>query len=411
MPAHAQFFGASRVRRAALAGALLCGVFLGVRLSSADVVVLNNDGRVSGTLVNPNESPRKNYIVRTEIGEITIDKSQVKEVIRQSPEELEYERIRFTFPDTAEEQWKLAEWCRDKGLSQQRTFHMERVIQLDPDHKQARAGLGYGQADGRWVRREDVMKERGYVRYKGRWMLPQDVEIQERKRQVEMAQKEWYNKLRRLRGQLDDRGPRAALALAELKNLSDPEAVPAIAELLKSERVAAVKRLLINALGRTKSPDAVRVLADVALEASDEDMRFEAISYLKEMQSPAAVSYLVDALKSRDNVRINRAGDALGELGDKSAIGPLIAVLVTVHKEKVQQGGAGSLSPSFDSNGGIGFGVGGKSVILRHNVQNRGVHAGLVKLAGGPDFGFDGQAWGNWHASQRKAEIVPGRRD
>ena len=36
----------------------------------------------------------------------------------------------YTFADTAEEQWKLAEWCRDKGLSQQRTFHMERVIDL-----------------------------------------------------------------------------------------------------------------------------------------------------------------------------------------------------------------------------------------------------------------------------------------
>ena len=379
--------------------------------AAADIVVLNNDGRVKGTLVNPNESPRKNYIVKTDAGEITLDKSQVKEVITQSPDELQYEKIRFTVADTVEEQWKLAEWCREKGLSQQRTAHLERVIDLDPDHKQARAALGFSQIDGRWIRREDAMKERGYVRYKSRWMLPQDVEIQERKRETEVAQKEWYLKLRRFRTQLGDRGPRAQAALAEFKTLSDPAAVPAIAELFKDERSEQVQMLLIDALGRIKCSDAVRVLAEIAIEISNEDVRLSAVEYLKEIRSPATAGYFIGALKSKEIVKINRAGVALGEFGDKSAIGPLIGALVTVHKEKIQQGGPNTYSPSFDSSGGIAFGAGSKTFILRRNVQNRGVHEGLVKLAGGPDFGYDTRAWAHWHAAQKKPVAVPGRRD
>jgi hypothetical protein len=90
----------------------------------------------------------------------------------------------------------------------------------------------------------------------------------------------------------------------------------------------------------------------------------------------------------------------------------MIGALVSVQKARVQQGGSGSISPSFDSSGGIGFGVGGKSVLIQRNVQNRGVHEGLIKLTGGTDFGYDVVAWRQWLNDQRKeAAVVPGRRD
>jgi hypothetical protein len=389
--------------------------FIGYHISapgaSADIIVLTNDGRVQGKLVNASESPRKNYVVKTRAGEITIDKSQVKEVILQTPEEEEYERIRFTFADAAEQQWELAEWCREKGLSRQRTSHLERVIALDPDHKAARTALGYSRTNGGWFRQEDVMKQRGYVLHKGRWMLPQDVEIQEQKRKTETAQKGWYLRLKQLRAQIDDRGPRAEAALAELKELADPNALPAIADMFRSERSEKVLGLLMDAIARIKTPDAVRMLADIALESGNEEVRMTAIDRLKEIKSPAAVTYFVQQLNGKDNVRINRAGTALGELGDKSAVRPLIDALVTVHKAKVQQGGNNTFSPSFDSQGGIGFGAGSKTVIVSRNAMNRDVLAGLVKLADGADHGYDRQLWLRWHAGQKKPAAAPGRRD
>jgi hypothetical protein len=377
---------------------------------AADVVVLNSGGQVQGTLVNADQSPRKNYVIKTDSGEITLDKAQVTEVISQSPAEREYERIRFSFADTVEAQWKLAEWCRENGLSGQRMAHLERIVELDPNHKQARAALGFSRIDGRWNRREDALKARGFVLYKGSWMLPQDAEIQERKAKVESARKEWFIKLRQLLAQLDDRGPRAEAALAELKSLSDSDALPAIVDALKTERSAKVQTLLIDALARVQSADSVRLLAEFALASGSEELRLTAVDHLKNLKNPAATGHFISALASNDNAKINRAGIALGELGDKAAIGPLIGALVSVYRQKVQQGGSGTISPSFDSSGGIGFGVGGKTVVLNNRVQNRGVHEGLVKLAGA-DFGYDAVAWSEWLKAQNKAVVVPGRRD
>jgi hypothetical protein len=365
---------------------------------------------VTGTLVNPDESPRKNYVIKTESGEITLDKSQVKEIIAESPAQREYQQIRFKFADTVEEQWKLAEWCREKGLSPQRNAHLERVIALEPDHKAARAALGFQQVGGRWTRREDAIKERGYVMHKGRMMLPQDVELQEQKAKMEAAQKEWRLKLKRLRAQLDDRGPRAETALAELKTLADAAALPAIVDAFNDERSAKVQALLTDAVARIGGVEAERLLCEIALESGNEETRLLAVDHLKELDRSAAVGYFVRALAGNDLSAINRAGTALGELGDKSAIGPLIEALVSVRKVKVQQGGSGSISPSFDSRGGIGFGVGGKSTVVRQNVQNRGVYDGLVKLAG-VNFGYDAVAWRHWLADQRKPAVVPARRD
>lgn len=380
----------------------------------ADVFVLKNNGRVEGTLVNPKESPRKSFVVKTDDGvEITIDPAQVKSVIMQSSEEREYEKIRFSYADTVQEQWKLAEWCREKGLSRERATHLERIIELDPNHKQARAGLGYGQINGRWVRQQDVMKERGFVLYKGRWLLPQDVEIQEQKAKAEAAQMEWRKKLRRLQANLEEDGPRGKAALEELRAISDPNAVPAIVDALKNDNDEEVAELFLGALARIASPEAIRVLAEVALAGRTESARDLAIDYLKKLESPVAVSHFVQALKSKSNAEINRAGVALGELGDKTAIGPLIGALVTTHKEKVVQGNASgnTYSPSFDSSGSFSFGAGSKTVTVKRNYSNRGVHDALVKLSDGQDFGFETKAWQLWHNSQRKQPAKAGRRD
>ena len=67
----------------------------------ADVFVLTNGGRVTGELVNREESPRTKYVVQTAEGaRVTFEPSQVRQVIRPRPNEVEYEQIRSTYPDT-----------------------------------------------------------------------------------------------------------------------------------------------------------------------------------------------------------------------------------------------------------------------------------------------------------------------
>ncbi len=55
---------------------------------------------------------------------------------------------------------------------------------------------------------------------------------------------------------------------------------------------------------------------------------------------PAVATY-VQVLKDKDNVVVNRAAVALGELGNREAVGPLIDALVTTHTFKVQKGQPG----------------------------------------------------------------------
>ena len=53
-------------------------------LAWADVVILESGGRVEGTLLDAKKTPRDKYVIETSAGRLTLDKSQVKEVIGQS---------------------------------------------------------------------------------------------------------------------------------------------------------------------------------------------------------------------------------------------------------------------------------------------------------------------------------------
>ncbi|HEY2762036.1 MAG TPA: hypothetical protein VGI75_14865, partial [Pirellulales bacterium] len=83
----------------------------------ADVYLLASGGQVCGELTNRDETPRQKFVIRTVDGAtITLERSQVKQIVSQSPAELEYEKIRPTFADTSEDQLRLADWCREKNL-------------------------------------------------------------------------------------------------------------------------------------------------------------------------------------------------------------------------------------------------------------------------------------------------------
>jgi len=93
----------------------------------AEVFVLTTGGRVGGKLLNPDESPRKQYIIQTPSGSrLTLARSQVQQVLRLSPAELEYQRIRPSYGDTAEDQWALAQWCLEHRLPSLRKIHLRK---------------------------------------------------------------------------------------------------------------------------------------------------------------------------------------------------------------------------------------------------------------------------------------------
>ncbi|NUQ62600.1 MAG: HEAT repeat domain-containing protein [Pirellulales bacterium] len=385
-------------------------------VARADVFVMENGGRVVGELLNPNETPRQTYSVRTSEGTIlNLDRNQVKQILRPRPEEMEYEKMRPRYPDTVEGQWELAEWCREKTLLEQRDKHLRRILELNPDHEKARLALGYSQLDGRWMTQEEVMSGRGYVRHQNRWMLPQEIELLKEKQQIELAEKEWMQKIERwLSAQGAEEGRQAYQSIAAI---NDPFAVKALARALNGEgrdprdpRDQA-RILAVEVLAKIGTDKAAQALAICAIEDPVEEVRLTSLDHLKKKDNPAAVDQFIGRLKSKENVEVNRAAAALKEMNNPKAIGPLIDALVTQHQFKIGGGSGGEISTTFTPSGPGGMSVGGnRPKIVKKYLTNRPVLEALVSLTG-VNYSFDKQKWKAWYASQLRDPGMNARRD
>jgi hypothetical protein len=384
----------------------------------AEVFVLTSGGRVTGELVNRDESPRRQFVIQVADGaKVTLDAAQVQQVLRPRPEEIEYERIRPTYADTAAGQWDLAEWCRQHKLKTQRDVHLRRVIELEPNHAEARHALGYSQLDGRWTTRDEVMIQRGYQKYKGKWKLPQEIELLEGKRKQDAAQQEWFQKVKRWRNWLGT--DRDQQAVDNIREISDPVAVKALTAGLRDDKLPAARLLYIEALAKIDTVDAALALAVASIGDPIDEIRLTCLDRLQTKPRPEVVGYYVGKLKDKksSNELINLAGFALGRMNDPSAIGPLIDVLITVHKFKiVKPGGDGATTNTFGTGpggkaGGGGMSAGGGPTMIQRTFSNQMVLDALVTLTG-QNFNFDKQAWKYWYAAQKKpAEAIDARRD
>jgi len=128
----------------------------------------------------------------------------------------------------------------------------------------------------------------------------------------------------------------AAEALGEIK---DKRAVPGLIAALGSEKVSAVRAKIASALGEIKDKRAVEALG-AAVRDQDADVRREAVSALGELESAAAVPMLIPALKDADIETRKEAASALGEIQSKDAVEALIPVTkdanVEVRKQAVE---------------------------------------------------------------------------
>lgn len=377
---------------------------------------LVNEGQVRGQLLNKDESPRKKYVIRTEDGsELTLDKKQVAKVIPEKPALQEYERIRGDYADTVDGQWEASEWCRERKLIDQRKVHLERILELEPDHADARRILGYHKIDGRWVTQEQIMTQRGYKSYKGKWLLPQEIELEEEKHLVKTAQVDWSKKIKRWRDGLD-RGDKVAEAEQGLATIDDPLAIKPIEEILEKEKDEHLRTLLIESLGHIGTPKAQVILVHYALHDDNNDVRLSAVDELEKLRHPDVTGALVAGLTSKKNAVVNRAALALGRIGDPTAIRPLIDALVTKHKVQVSAGNNGQIGAAFGGNGGNGGGggggltMGGGPQFVEQSLRNESVRDALVSLTD-QNFDFDTATWQKWYAAQRKFRGVNARRD
>ena len=89
-------------------------------------------------------------------------------------------------------------------------------------------------------------ESRGFVLYKGQWKLPQEVELLENRRKEELAEKDWYAKIRRWRLAVDNRPDRSDALQDELTAINDPAAVPALSQLATNDNDPHVRMAVLG---------------------------------------------------------------------------------------------------------------------------------------------------------------------
>ena len=264
-----------------------------------------------------------------------------------------------------------------------------------------------GQASRPLKTQQELMSDRGFVRYRGSWRTVQEIELIERAERANLAQKEWNGRLERLRKQLDRSG-QADQAAEEIREIADPFAVPALAAAVAAEPVFRVRSLYVEALGRIRSADALATLAVVAVDHADPETRIAAVERLVAIGPQPVLPMIVAALASPDNARINRAAEAIGRLvgespsGDSARgglVGALIAALETQHMAIVGDGTPeGSTTATFTPAGG-GLAVGGGAKRVKTTLRNDRVLETLVTITGA-NFEWNAAAWRAWLASR-----------
>lgn len=342
----------------------------------------------------------------------------------RAQKEKEYQKRAKAVEDTPDGQWKLAEWCREQGLSAHREEHMRRVIELDPDHQLARRALGYRKYQGEWATQEEIQTSRGYVRYKGKWELPQRVKELEQKQKALASERQWMQTIKKLRAGLEDE--RAAESLAKLKSINDPFALKALRKALVDEPDPRVRLHYLSAIHRIGTPEAIHSLIDSSLSDPEEEVRLTTIEYLAEKKYPEVTARYIQSLRSKDNVEINRAAVGLSYMDNGAAVAPLVDALVSTHQFAVTQGSPG-ISTTFGgmnrpaaagpdphaiapppSIGGISMGQ--STTIHTVQMRNAAVLDALIKLTG-KNFDYDIPTWKAWLAARKPDQSLDVRRN
>jgi hypothetical protein len=403
-----------RVLLVSIWGLFLCAVS---DAAQAAVFVLATGGQVEGELLNPDERPRQTYVVRTVAGgTITLDKSQVERVHTISEDLKWYREALPKVSPTVEGHWEMAEECRKRGLRTQRDFHLQEILKLNPEHQEARYGLGYSKIDGRWVNADEWNRAHGYVRHQGAWRIPQDVVLEQQADELEKAQKDWMRKVKTWATSIAKRRGGEQEAIQAIRDIRDPRAAPALVQLLEDTRQPLEVRLLsTDVLGKLQAPEAIRAFVKQAMEDRDAHIRDACLDQLAKFGTLQAVRAFQQLLKSKDNWKVNRAAICLGSLRDPDATLALINALITEHTSIEQSGGApGQLNLGFGSGpggGGNSFGVGGRPKVIKRKHQNESVLNALVAIHPGVNFGYDIEKWKKWFADRHDNSVTNLRRD
>lgn len=388
---------------------------------AADVIRKNDGGKVSGTII-ADESGATHVTIKTRFGKMKIAQNEIKEIQYSAAPVEEYKDEVKKYKDTADDQYRLALWCMENRYRKEYLQHLQRVIELDPNHAEARKRLGYRQINGKWMTRDDLMVAQGFVRHEGKWMLPQAIEQAEATSDQRKTRQEHYKNIKMWQKWLrQEKGDHPAEARKALLALRDPLAVKPLIEVLGDKGNDQDRRLLSDVLEKIKTDESTSGLVKIALNDKVDENRGAATQALRKRKSPPLLHEVVKYLKDNDNDKVCRAAAILGEMGDSSVYVAMVDALVTIHRHvtepnvlEIAQRASGGFVPTVRTRV-LADGTMVRPPVIANNatvgggamVQNTGpqmtieekknteVLDALTKLTG-ENYGFNKARWLRW---------------
>lgn len=242
----------------------------------------------------------------------------------------EYLRRREAAPQTYEGQLDLGNWCRKNGLVDQEYAHLNAALEMTPGYGDPRnddpellARLGYRQVGGFWLSRESI---RDWDRLN---------------QATEAALAKWESKLTSIAEGLTGSARQREIALAALKQIKDPGAIPAI-ELVLAGRSEDAAQIAVSHMRQIDGPAASLAVAKQAAFSQWAEVRKTATTALKSRTLEEFVPPLLALLATPVKARVLGAGFGVWTLaplgtGAQDSLKIVLMVSYVLYRETADQ--------------------------------------------------------------------------
>jgi hypothetical protein len=141
-----------------------------------DEITLKSGGKLEGIVTEDGER----ITVETVAGVISFQRADVVSIDRTKKSKLQmyYEKYNsIKESKNSDDFYQLAKWVKENGLGRFHKELLERTVEIDSNHEFARRQLGYEFYKGRWHTREEIMLDKGFVLFDGKWMTESEREL------------------------------------------------------------------------------------------------------------------------------------------------------------------------------------------------------------------------------------------
>lgn len=307
----------------------LLGALVLLALPSRADVLTTTDGLVLEGGTSRDEGG--NWVIETSDGRVVLPAARVAGVRAGDGVRTRLDlRCRALAATDADGWYRLALEAEAAGLADLVREAHEHVVALRPDHAASRRALGQEKVDGEWVSVEAARRRRGLVLYEGRWMLPAEVEAVAREEQGDTV-----------RPPADGAHTREAIRTwATAGEALRRAAQRALARVPRERRLRAARVTLYDAdpkvraisarlLGELGDESALRPLVFSGARDVNADVRREAVLAAASFgHDDVAIPY-VRALGSKNLRLVANAAEALAAIDDPRALGFIVKRLTS----------------------------------------------------------------------------------